>query len=187
MVEAQERWKTVDEGFFITMPRDWKKQKVQPIDSNCGTYKTRNADLEFDEVFGLGYTTKKANTAVEALRKKEADPKLLKPGEEVWHLDGRIADFSNGRVDSAIYGQRRFTNVAGLHIPYENEPGYLHIFILYRGEEDLSVVRRVLQSIKWKKHTDAPLPNPQGGANGRQPSGLETNRTSAAAASRRSP
>jgi predicted secreted Zn-dependent protease len=30
-------------------------------------------------------------------------------------------------------------------------------------------------------------PNPQGGANGRQPSGSETNRTSAAAASRRSP
>ncbi len=30
-------------------------------------------------------------------------------------------------------------------------------------------------------------PNPQGGANGRQPSGSDTNRTSAAAASRRSP
>jgi hypothetical protein len=34
---------------------------------------------------------------------------------------------------------------------------------------------------------DEDAPNPQGGANGRQPSGSETNRTSAAAASRRSP
>ncbi len=35
--------------------------------------------------------------------------------------------------------------------------------------------------------TDAPSSNPQGGANGRQPSGSETNRASEAAASRRSP
>ncbi len=34
---------------------------------------------------------------------------------------------------------------------------------------------------------DEDAPNPQGGANGRQPSSSETNRTSAAAASRRSP
>jgi len=34
---------------------------------------------------------------------------------------------------------------------------------------------------------DTPAPNPQGGANGRQPFSSETNRTSAAAASRRSP
>ena len=34
---------------------------------------------------------------------------------------------------------------------------------------------------------DTPAPNPQGGANGRQPSPSDTNRTSAAAASRRSP
>src|SRR5439155_17391945 len=36
-------------------------------------------------------------------------------------------------------------------------------------------------NVKWKE------PNPQGGANGRQPSDLETNQASAAAAFRRSP
>ena len=40
---------------------------------------------------------------------------------------------------------------------------------------------------KLRSITNAPAANPQGGANGRQPFRSETNRTSAAAASRRSP
>jgi hypothetical protein len=151
LVQAEDGWKTVDEGFRMTIPVSWQKQKVQPIDSNCGTYKAATADLEFDEVFGLGHTAERSQASIEELQKKEADPKLLKPGEEVWHVGGRIARFWSGEVDKKVYGERRFSNVASLHVPYAGEPGYLSIFILYESDKDLPTVRRVLQSLEWKK------------------------------------
>ena len=152
---AEDGWKTVDEGFCVTMPVSWQKQKVQPIDSNCGTYKAKTSDLEFDEVFGLGYTAEKAQSLIDELKKKEANPKLLKAGEEVWHVDGRIAHFWAGKLDPKEYGKRRFSNVASLHVPYAGEPGYLSIYIIYKSGEDLPTVKRVLRSIEWKKKSPA--------------------------------
>ena len=72
LVRAENEWKTVDEGFRMTIPVDWQKQKVQPIDSNCGTYKAETVDLEFDEVFRLGYTAEKAQSLIDELKEKEA-------------------------------------------------------------------------------------------------------------------
>ena len=154
--EAQERCKTVDEGFRITIPQDWARQDLHPIDSNAGSYVGETADLEFDEAFFLGGRPKRSNGAVKTLKKKERNPKLLKPGEEVWHVDGRIAHFYNGKVDPEIYGQRRFTNVASLYIPYEGTSGYLSVFILYQSAADLPIVRRALKSIEWKKSPTNP-------------------------------
>ncbi len=161
LVHAEERWKVIDEGFKLKVPIDWKKQKLQPIDSNAGAYKSARADLEFDELFGLGYTTNKSQSAINELRKKEANPKLLKPGEEVWRVQGRLASFRCGKVDPKVYGHRRFTNVAGLFIPYEGKAGYLSIDVLYKSEQDLPTVRRVLQSVDWKpkKPNNANAPN----------------------------
>jgi hypothetical protein len=150
---AQDGWKTVDEGFRMTIPVRWEKQKVQPIDSNCGSYKAQTADLEFDEVFGLGYTAERAQASIDDLKKKDANPKLLTTGEEVWHVDGRIARFWAGRVDPKVYGKRRFSNVATLHVPYAGQPGYLSIYILYKSDKDLATVRRVLESLEWKKQS----------------------------------
>lgn len=156
LAQAEDGWKTVDEGFRMNVPVGWQKQKVQPIDSNCGTYNAATADLEFDEVFGLGYTAEKAQTLIDDLKKKEANPKLLGPGEEVWHVAGRIARFWVGKVDSKVYGKRRFSNVADLRVPYAREPGYLSIYILYKSDKDLPTVRRVLQSLEWKKNPAKP-------------------------------
>jgi len=150
-VQAKEAWKTVDEGFLIKIPASWQKQKLHPIDSNCGAYKAATADLEFDEVIGLGYTAEKAQASIDDLKKKEADPKLLSPGEEVWHVDGRIARFWAEKVDPKVYGKRRFSNVARLHVPYAGQPGYLMVFILYKSDKDLPTVRQVLKSVEWKK------------------------------------
>jgi hypothetical protein len=148
---AEKGWKTVDEGFLMTIPVNWQKENARPIDSNAGIYKADTADLEFDEVFRLGYTEQKSRTQIDNLKKKEANPKLLEPGEEIWHVDGRIAHFWNGKFDPAVYGQRRFSNVAHLHVPYAGQPGYLSIDILYKGQKDLSTVRRVLKSVQWNK------------------------------------
>ncbi|MDR3457073.1 MAG: hypothetical protein P4N60_06475 [Verrucomicrobiae bacterium] len=152
---AEDKWKTVDEGFRVTMPASWQKQKVQPFDSNCGTYKAKTADLEFDEVFGLGYTAENSQSLIDELKKKETNPKLLRAGEEVWHINGRIARFVAGKLDPKVYGKRRFSNVAELYVPYASEPGYLSIYIIYKSDEDLPTVRRVLQSIEWKKKSPA--------------------------------
>jgi hypothetical protein len=153
LVQPDDQWKTVDEGFRMTIPVSWQKQKVQPIDSNCGTYKGVTADLEFDEVFGLGYTVEESQAAIDDLVKKESDPKLLNPGEEVWHVDGRIARFWAGKADPKVYGERRFSNVARLHVPYAGEPGYLSIYILYESDKDLPTVRQVLRSLEWHKRS----------------------------------
>jgi hypothetical protein len=153
VAQGDDGWTTVNEGFSMSVPKNWKRQKVQPIDSNCGTYRANTADLEFDEVYGLGYTKEKSQSAIEKLKQKEADPKLLKPGEEVWHVDGRIAHFISEKVDPQQYGKRRFSNVASLHVPYDGQPGYLEIYIFYKTDKDLPTVRKVLQSVKWKAKT----------------------------------
>jgi hypothetical protein len=36
LAHAEDGWKPVDEGFRMTIPVSWQKQKVHPIDSNCG-------------------------------------------------------------------------------------------------------------------------------------------------------
>jgi len=143
-------WKSVDEGFRMMVPETWQKLNVRGIDSHVGAYKSETTDLEFDEVFGLGYTAERAQAAIEEYKKKEANPKLLKPGEEIWHVGGRIARFSSGTADPKVYGKRRFSNVAELHVPYAGKPGYLSIYILYKCEKDLPTARRVLQSLEWK-------------------------------------
>lgn len=154
-LEGQEGWKTVDEGSFrITIPQDWKKQEVHPIDTHAGAYAADTADLEFCE--DLLYTREEANAAVlQELRKKEQHPELLTAGEEVWHVDWRAGDFFNlGKADSEIYGERRFTNVAMLKVPYEGRRGNFTIHIFYKSEADLPTVRWVLRSIEWKTSID---------------------------------
>jgi len=146
-----DEWKEVDEHFLLTIPSNWKRDKGQPIDSNAGGYKGQNTELEFDEVGGFMYPKGKSESAIADLKKKEADPSLLKSGEEIWRVAGRLADFTNGRVDPELYGKRRFTNVAGLFIPYKNGEGYLSIWILYRSDKDLPVVKRVLRRVRWKE------------------------------------
>jgi hypothetical protein len=155
---AEERWKTVDEGFRMTIPASWEKQPEHGIDSNAGGYSGKTADLEFDEVRGLGYTEENSKSTIESLNSKLADPKKLAKGEEVWKVAGRIADFETGKLDPKIYGQRRFTNIASLHVPYANEPGYLEMYVIYESDKDMPTVRRVLQSIQWKTiQVDAPV------------------------------
>jgi hypothetical protein len=149
--QAADRWKTVEDGFRLTIPWDWQKKKVQGIDSHVGEYRGKTAYLEFDEVFGLGYTNERAQKVIADLKSKEADPKLLSAGEEVWHVDGRIARFSIGAADPTVYGNREFKNVATLFVPYEGEGGYLHVLIFYESEKDVAVTRRILRSFEWKK------------------------------------
>jgi hypothetical protein len=151
VARAEDAWKTNNEGFHFATPVTWEKQDVQGIDSHVGAYKGPTADLEFDEVFGLDYTKEKARTMIDELKKKEADTKLLRTGEEVWHVDGRICSFRSGESDPNVYGKRRFTNVASLFVPYAEGDGYLSVLVFYQSNADLPTVRRVLQSIEWKK------------------------------------
>ncbi len=150
-VHADTHWKIADEGFFISMPTNWIKRTVHGIDSHVGAYKSDSTDLEFDGVVGLGYTIAKSQAKIDELKKKEANPKLLSPDEEVWHIDGKICAFYFGKADTKVYGKRRFTNVAELFVPFAGEPAYLSVFIFYQSEKDLPTVRQVLKSIRWKK------------------------------------
>lgn len=149
--QGENRWKTVSEGFRLTIPWEWQKEKRRGIDSHVGKYRGKTAYLEFDEVYGLGYTNENALRFIEELKKKEADSKLLVPGEEVWHVNGKIAHFTRGNTDPKIYGDREFKNVAALFVPYEGEEGYLHVMIFYESDKDLPVIRRILASIEWEK------------------------------------
>jgi hypothetical protein len=142
----------------MAVPADWEKVDVQGIDSHVGAYHGETADLEFDDVgvfFGPS-PTKESKKAIKEFRRKEAHPKLLKPGEEIWHVDGRIALFWSGKADPNENGVRRFSNVAWLDIPYSDSRGYLYISIFYRSEEELPMVRRVLKSLEWPKDLAGP-------------------------------
>ena len=147
---AEDGWKTVDEGFRMTIPVTWEKQKVQCTDSNCGTYKAPTADLNFDED-GRYYQPAWAQAEIDELKKQEANPKLLKPGEEIWRVDGRVCRFSTSKIDPAKNVGRRFSNAAILSVPYPGLDSHLTLYINYKSDDDLPTVRRILKSVGWAK------------------------------------
>jgi hypothetical protein len=146
---AADDWQLVDEGFRFRLPSDWKKVNRRGIDSHVGEYRGRTAYLEFDEVYGLGNTVEQSAEATKQWAAAEADPTLLKPGEEIWRLDGRIARFSLEKVDAEIYGKREFQFVARLSVWYAGKPAGLGVYVFYESEKDLPTVRRILRSFEW--------------------------------------
>ena len=148
---SEDRWKTIDEGFLITVPWSWHKGNGRAIDSNAATYRGKTGEMDFDEVYGLGYTIDECRARIEKLKQKEANPKIRETGEEIWHVDGRIADFSCGAVDPKVFGVRPFKRVAQLHVPYEGEAAFLYVAIFYDAESDLATARQILRSITWKR------------------------------------
>jgi len=151
VVGAETKWSRIDEGFQFLIPPDWKQEKVQGIDSHVGRFCGDNAYLEFDEVFGLGYSKTKTREVIEDLKKKERDAKLLCSGEEVWYVDGRIACFTFSKVDPKVFGRRGYSNVASLFVPYEGEDGYLSVHLFYASEDYLPTARRLLKTFTWPK------------------------------------
>jgi hypothetical protein len=145
------RWLKVDEGFQFLMPADWKDKEARGIDSHVGRYAGPRAYLEFDELFGLGHTVERSQKVIDDLKRKEADPKLLKAGEVVWHVDGRIALFTSSKVDQKTFGNREYPNVASLYVPYEGQPGYLSVHVFYADDEYFETVSQILRSFRWPK------------------------------------
>ena len=173
-VHAEECWKVVDEGFRLTIPDSWQKKEVKGIDSHCGSYSGNSADMEFDEVDSLLCPVEAARSFVDELKKKDADPKMLEPNEEIWHIDGRIARFCAEKADPEVYGKRRFSNVARLEVSYADEGGSLRVLIFYKDDKDLPTARKVLQSIVWNKNAPnkqekKPMQAPVEKAGGGQP------------------
>lgn len=168
IAHAEERCRLADEGFMINIPESWKKIKVKGIDSHVGQYSAETMDMHFDEVSSLLCSKESARSFVGEMKKKEADRRLLESGEEIWHVDGKIARFRTQKVDPEVYGERRFSNVASLEVAYEDEGGSLSIDIFYKNPEDLPTVRKVLQSITWKKDSSKAVVEPTGNA---QPEG----------------
>lgn len=149
--DVESQWQTIDEGFKFKIPPDWKKEDVQGIDSHVGKYRGPTAYLEFDEIHGLGLSVAETNLRIAEFRAKEADRTRLEPGEEIWHVNGRIAQFVKERADRKVYGVREYDNVARLSVPYEGEEAYLSIYILFKSDDDLPTVKKILQSIEWRR------------------------------------
>ena len=75
--------------------------------------------------------------------------KLLKAGEVVWHVDGRIALFSASKVDQKTFGNREYSNVASLSVPYDGQAGYLSVHVFYADDDYLETVSEILRSFTW--------------------------------------
>lgn len=143
LVRAEESWKTIKDGFEFKLPADWRKIETRGIDSHVGEYRGATAFLTFDEVYGLGYTVEKSTEFIEKLKSKERDSSLLKSGEEIWRVDGRIASFT--------IGKREFQNVATLTLSYEGLPSYLSIQVFFASDDDAPIARKILRSLTWPK------------------------------------
>lgn len=146
---AGDGWQTVDEGFRFSLPQDWKKEEVRGIDSHVGKYVGNTAYLIFDGVHGLGLTVKETERVIKDLQKKEVTPTLLKTGQEIWRVGGRIASFEIGEVDSKRVGREGYRRFALLHVPTPGEPAYLQVYIMYSSTTDLPTIRRILMSFRW--------------------------------------
>ena len=144
------RWKTVDEGFLISVPSEWRKKKVEGIDSVVGQYRGEGMDLSYDWVSGLNYTFEDSAEAAEMLRKFAAAPDTLPRGEQVWDLDGRLVRYRGGDLPSTPKGDEKYRKFAEIFVPFEGEGSYLSVRVLYRDEGDVVIARHMLKSIRWK-------------------------------------
>lgn len=133
-------WRQVDEGGFrFEIPADWEKKEVQGIDSHVGSYDGLQGRLDFDQEFGY-YIANGLRRSVENMKEKDANPKLLEPGEEIWRIDGHLARFTSS------------SNHAKIYIPNEKEQWTLSIRIAFANEEFFATARRILSSIKIKQN-----------------------------------
>lgn len=136
MIFGADGWKQADEGSFrFEIPADWEKKKVQGIDSHVGRYEGPSGHLEFDQEFGY-YTAFGSRRAIADMKAKEANPNLIPPGEEIWHVDGQLASFSFSSNQAAIF------------IPNEKGQWTLSIRIAFSNEDFLPTARRILESVK---------------------------------------
>lgn len=136
MIFGADGWKQAEEGSFrVEIPADWEKKKVQGIDSHVGRYEGPSGHLEFDQEFGY-YTASGSRRAIADMKAKEANPNLIPPGEEIWHVDGQLASFSFS------------SNRAAVFIPSEKWQWTLSIRIAFSNEDFLPTARRILESVK---------------------------------------
>lgn len=150
------RWKTVDEGFYVTVPSGWRKKKVQGIDSAVTQYRGSGMELSSDWVGGFLYPKENSAKTLEKFDSFLAAPETLPEGEEVWKLDGKLALFHAG-ISHSGYGHRsRSRPFSTVFVPFEEDGGYLSVSVVCRDEEDAAIARKVLKSIRWKV-TKSPL------------------------------
>ena len=133
---ADDKWVEVNEGFRFELPSDWTKKEVRAIDSHQGRYEGAAGHLWFDRELGF-YTADAAREAIQEMKAKEANPKLLMPGEEIWRIDGRLVHF------------RSSGNVVSLFVPCEERFWILSIEVTFYNPGFLPSARRILRSFKF--------------------------------------
>lgn len=162
----------VHDNFSFRLPPDWRKVEakkpkskfgpvieIQTIDSrHVGEYRGKNASLEFlegDTIFVQGGTTDPEGLQLDIgqWKKKEANPKLLDAGEEIWRINGRVAQVVFKKTDLYTHELRGFANLARLSMIKEDGASALAFQVFYKSDKELPIVRKILQSINWYKDT----------------------------------
>jgi hypothetical protein len=130
-------------------------------------------------------------------QRENAAGRLVRDGGASWNQKGYSADLSPGSAAWLAYG---FDDAKRLKVCFDyHRSGGAMLRAISKPASMLPLRRLPLRTYDWLRrngivdgnvygHYESPwIANPQGGANGRQPSRSTTNRTSAAAASRSSP
>jgi len=138
-------WHTADEGTFtVEIPTWLQKQEVHPIDSHCGEYRSPWMRLDFDELYGLGFTPEKGTALHDQFaRKFESTPQGESSKEFIKRVGNRFARFKVGDGNPGAF-------VVDVYIP-DKRGGYLSLWITYPDPADTETALRIAKSITFKK------------------------------------
>lgn len=143
-------WVTIDEGFHVTIPKEWRKDAMAS-ETHAATYRGRTGYLTFEDTWGRTYLQEDAEEAISDLQHKQEDPQRLRPGEEVWLVDGLLADFTVEPNDSPDPEDAVYPYIACLRVPHPRVSGNLRIMVGCATTVDLALAKRILHSVTWPK------------------------------------
>ena len=136
----------------MEIPTSLHKVKVQGFDSHVGLYRSHNMRLDFDEVFGLGYTPQMGKERQEEFaRRLETSPQDETSTNFIYRVGRRYAQVTLRDDEKYLKAGFPGKHIVDVHIP---DPGgaYLSLTIVYGDLRDAETALRIAKSIHLKDH-----------------------------------
>ena len=134
----------------MEIPSWLHKVKVRGIDSHVGEYRSTKMRLDFDEVFGLGYTPEKGKARHEEFaRRFEASPQDETSRDFIYRVGQMYAHLTIREDEKYLKAGFPGKNLLELYIP---NPGgaYLYLSIAYRDQSNAETALHIAKSILFK-------------------------------------
>lgn len=144
-------WRTADEGSFtLEIPTWLRKVNGQGMDSHVGQYCSPGLWLDFDEVYGLGYTREEAKARHDKFaRAFKISVQDENSSEFIKQIGDRYARYKIGRDKKWVNSGYPGEYAVEVFVP-DVRGGYLSVWITYSDPSYREIAVKIGESIKFK-------------------------------------